>query len=455
MAYVCTNCGHKRGGKLSICPSCMQANTFVKEEKQSKTTAKSKKQDAPVLGGLHARLMRLNAISMQDEHRIQSAYGELDRVLGGGIVPGSVVLIGGNPGMGKSTLLGAIAGHYANHNGNVLYASAEESVTQIKGRTDRLGVNSENFWLVFETNIERILDEHMTESNADFLIIDSINTIFSTDSASSSGSPSQISICAEKLRNYAKSNNVTIFVISHVTKEGEIAGPSNLQHQVDTVLYLEGDQHNMFRILRSQKNRFGTGGEVGVFSMQSDGLHEVANPSEAFLAERLNDSPGSSVCITVEGNRSIGVEIQCLTINTDNYNPSRRSNGFDKNRLFQLAAVCDKFVQGVNLSDIDILVNVVGGLNVFEPAADMSLLLALISSFSNKPVPTDIVAIGEVGLTGEIRNVPQLELRLREAANLGFSRVIIAPQNQKLKVPKGIKLIEKKTVDEAIGFIYN
>ncbi len=409
---------------------------------------------------------RLGEISGDVEERLPLTIGEFSRVLGGGVVPGSVVLIGGDPGIGKSTLVLQVALEMAHHQ-SVLYVSGEESERQIKMRALRLLRNAqrdaadgkeldesdlsipEELFLVTETNLAVIL-EHVTEFQPRLLIIDSIQTIYLSEMDSSAGSVSQVRECSSRLREMAKSSGVAVFLIGHVTKEGAIAGPRVLEHIVDTVLYLEGDRFQSYRLLRSVKNRFGATSEVGVFEMRERGMVEVSNPSEAFLAERLINAPGSAIAVTMEGTRPLLVEIQGLASPTSFGNPRRTPNGVDFNRLLLTVAVLNRRV-GIRLGEQDIFVNVVGGLAVNEPAADLAVAAAIASSVRNLPVRVESVLIGEIGLSGELRMVGQMQARLREAAKLGFKTAIVPRRLRKGEPwPDGIEVLEVRSLRQAL-----
>jgi DNA repair protein RadA/Sms len=370
-----------------------------------------------------ARAQPLTSIDSALAERIPVPLAELDRVLGGGLVPGSLVLIGGDPGIGKSTLVLQAAGALAERAGPILYVSAEESVHQLKLRADRLGITSDQLWVLAETNLGEVLAaaEHRQPG---LLIVDSIQTVYVDEITSAAGSVSQVRDCTARLMQWAKPRGIPVMIIGHVTKEGTIAGPRVLEHMVDCVLYLEGDRFHQYRILRAVKNRFGSTDEVGVFEMAQVGLQEVRNPSEAFLEERTSGAAGSTVAVTVEGTRPILVEIQALTTTTNFGMPRRSANGLETNRLQLLVAVLQKRV-GLGLGNQDIYANVVGGLRLVEPAIDLAVATAVASSFRDLPVNAGTVAIGEVGLSGELRSVSQVERRITEAGRLGFSRVIL------------------------------
>jgi len=391
-------------------------------------------------------------VSANAEDRIHLAIGEFARVLGGGIVPGSIILVGGDPGIGKSTLMLQMAMEMASQK-RVLYVSGEESERQIKMRAVRLNGKKElpkNLLLVTETNLEVILN-HINETKPELLIIDSIQTVYLSELDSSAGSVSQVRECSSQLRELAKTSGISVFVIGHVTKEGSIAGPRVLEHIVDTVLYLEGDRFQAYRLLRSVKNRFGATSEVGVFEMREGGLAEVTNPSEAFLAERMINAAGSSIAVTMEGTRPILVEIQGLTSPTQFGNARRTANGVDFNRLLLIAAVLTRRA-GFKLGEQDIFVNVVGGLQIDEPAADLAVAVAIASSWKDVPVKADAVLIGEIGLAGELRMPGQMQARLKEASKLGFKTAIVPKALRKGEgYPKGIEIVEVRSVHEALN----
>ena len=383
--------------------------------------------------------------------RIPVAIGELDRVLGGGIVPGSLVLIGGDPGIGKSTLLLQLSGLVAETVGTVLYVSGEESAHQIKMRADRLGINSERLLILPETNLNSVL-QNIADLSPSLVIVDSIQTTYLEELGSAAGSVGQLRECTAKLMLTAKSTHIPIFLVGHVTKEGAIAGPRVLEHIVDTVLYLEGEQLHSYRILRAVKNRFGSTNEIGVFEMHSDGLVEVGNPSALFLSGRSESHLGSTVTVALEGTRPLLIEIQALTTTTSFGLPRRTANGIDYSRLLLLTAVLTKRV-GLALSNQDVYVNVVGGLKITEPAVDLGVALAIASSFKDLPVPPDLVVLGEIGLSGELRRVAQVEKRLVEAANLGFKRCLLprAALNSHVRKRASIEILAADSVAQALA----
>jgi DNA repair protein RadA/Sms len=408
------------------------------------------KQVATTAGSLMAP-QRLHEIDGSANDRLPLSIEEFSRVLGGGVVPGSLVLIGGDPGIGKSTLLLQLG---ASMSGKVLYVSGEESLPQIKARAARISNGRsamEHLYLVSETDLERVI-AHINELRPQLVVIDSIQTIRAPAIESAAGSISQVRESASRLQASAKSSGVAVFLVGHVTKQGSIAGPRVLEHIVDTVLYLEGDAYHSYRLLRSVKNRFGATTEVGVFEMTESGMREVENPSEAFLAERRAESPGSAIAVTLEGTRPLLVEIQGLTSQTAFGHPRRTANGIDTNRLLLITAVLTRRV-GLRLSDQDVFVNVVGGLQVGEPAADLAIAASIASSAKDKSMPADLVLVGEVGLSGELRSVPRLDERLIEASKLGFRQAVL-PANRKAdgEPPKGLSLHHFSGLRESLDF---
>jgi DNA repair protein RadA/Sms len=402
-------------------------------------------------GGLAtSKPVRLHEVEADGLDRLALPVQEFSRVLGGGLVPGSLILVGGDPGIGKSTLLLEVAGLAANLHGPVLYVSGEESARQIKMRAERLRMDAKDLFLVTETNLHAILD-HINTVRPVMTIVDSIQTTYDDNLNSSAGSVSQVRESAARLQEVAKQTGVIVVLVGHVTKEGAIAGPRVLEHIVDTVLYLEGDPFHRYRLLRSVKNRFGATSEVGVFEMVEQGMVEVTNPSEAFLAERQANAPGSAIAVTLEGTRPLLVEVQALASSTTFSNPRRTPNGIDLNRLLLLTAVLTRRVH-VPLHDKDVFVNVIGGLQISEPAADLGVAIAIASSVKDRPVHADMAFFGEVGLSGELRAVSQLEPRLKEAAKLGFKRCVL-PRTRQLKstaTPQGLQIIECRTLQEAV-----
>ena len=397
-----------------------------------------------------SRLTPLDQIKPQAESRIATGISEFNRVLGGGLVPGALVLIGGDPGIGKSTLILQAAGELAKQGAQVMYVSGEESVQQIKLRADRLNIDSGNVLLMGETDVDTILGV-ADDMRPGLLVVDSIQTVMLDELGSTAGSVSQVRESTGRIMQWAKSTNVPVFIVGHVTKDGAIAGPRVLEHMVDAVLYLEGERFHQYRILRAVKNRFGSTDEVGVFEMAGSGLREVTNPSEAFLEERSQRTPGSTVAVTMEGSRPILVEVQALATPSNFSNPRRSANGLDNNRLQLLVAVLQKRV-GLGLGTQDVYANVVGGLRIQEPAADLAIAVAVASSLRDRPVNPGAVCIGEIGLSGELRTVTHLERRIQEASRLGFRKAIIPIQSGKTPPISslGIELIPVSSVAEAI-----
>ncbi|HET9906001.1 MAG TPA: DNA repair protein RadA [Anaerolineales bacterium] len=461
--FVCQECGRVAASYMGKCPQCGSFNSMVEEVIHDEPVNKGS-----AVRGLTGRSAprSIGDISSDAEDRINLPIGEFARVLGGGIVPGSIVLVGGDPGIGKSTLMLQMAMEMAAHK-RVLYVSGEESERQIKMRAVRLANNfgtsqnngsskdspaalPKNLLLVTETNLE-IIFNHIQEVKPELLIVDSIQTVYLSEMDSSAGSVSQVRECSSQLRELAKTSGISVFVIGHVTKEGNIAGPRVLEHIVDTVLYLEGDRFQAYRLLRSVKNRFGATSEVGVFEMREGGLAEVTNPSEAFLAERMINAAGSAIAVTMEGTRPILVEIQGLTSPTQFGNARRTANGVDFNRLLLITAVLTRRV-GLKLSEQDIFVNVVGGLQIDEPAADLAVATAIASSWRDISVKADAVLIAEIGLAGELRMPGQMPGRLKEAQKLGFKTAIVPKALRKGEpYPKGIEIVEVRSLDQALN----
>ena len=430
---------------LGRCPDCGEWNTFVEEKEAPAKAAKEYRR-----GQTSSRSpVPITQVSGQEEDRLVVGMPEFDRVLGGGIVPGSVVLIGGDPGIGKSTLLLQLSGKITAGSSTILYVTGEESTSQTRLRANRLGALSDNLYLLAETCLEDIIP-HIEQLRPAAVIIDSIQTIYTQQLPSTPGSIGQVREVAAELMGLAKGWQIPIFLIGHVTKEGAIAGPKALEHMVDTVLYFEGERGHSFRILRAVKNRFGSTNEIGVFEMVSNGLVEVSNPSEIFLAERPKGASGSIVVSSVEGTRPILVELQALVTPTNLGTPRRMVTGLDYNRVALMIAVLEKRA-GFHLFGEDIFLNIAGGVKIEEPAVDLGIALAIASSFRDKPIDNHTVAIGEVGLTSEVRGVPQLELRVREAAKLGFQRAIVPRSNMlKLKDPLPIALVPVTNIKEAL-----
>lgn len=446
--FVCQQCGSEQPKWTGRCPDCGEWNTYV--ETVSTTSASSAGSSfATRADGTGNRPLSITQVKNETFNRIEAPGEEFNRVLGGGIVPGSLVLIGGDPGIGKSTLLLQVSAELAERGDRpVLYVSGEESPQQIKLRASRLGLNPEKLLLLSETDLEGVLAQ-IDNLQPGLVIIDSIQTVYLSDLTSAAGSVSQVRECTARLTRLAKMRNIPMFLVGHVTKEGAIAGPRVLEHMVDVVLYLEGDRFHQYRLLRGVKNRFGSTNEVGVFEMGNEGMTEVNNPSAAFLAERSSASPGASVAVTLEGTRPILVEVQALTSATSFGLPRRTANGIDLNRLLLLTAVLSKRV-GMGLASQDIYVNIVGGLKITEPAVDLAVAVAVASSYREIQVDPELALIGEIGLSGELRSVGQLERRLSEAAKLGFTRAIYPPAKRKPNLPKGLQGRSVATVQEAI-----
>lgn len=445
--FVCQNCGRTTPRYLGKCPQCGEYGSMVEQLVES---SGAKRRSVSRAGAHVSAPQRLNDVATDGFDRLSMPMEEFARVLGGGIVPGSLVLVGGDPGIGKSTLLLEVAALVANLHGSTLYISGEESVRQIKMRADRLDIEAGDLFLVTETNLQRML-QHIEETKPVLVIVDSIQTTHSDDLNSTAGSVSQVRECASQFQELAKNAGITIFLVGHVTKEGHIAGPRVLEHIVDTVLYLEGDPFHRYRLLRSVKNRFGATSEVGVFEMAERGMVPVPNPSEAFLAERQANAPGSTIAVPLEGTRPLLVEIQALASTTTFSNPRRTANGIDYNRLLLLTAVLSRRVH-VNVNDKDVFVNVVGGLQIDEPAADLAVAVAIASGIRDKPVHADMVFIGEVGLSGELRAVSQVGVRLKEAAKLGFKRCIIprTPGRRVEEAPDGLEIIGCRSLSQVL-----
>lgn len=445
--FFCTECGNETAKWAGRCPSCGAWNTIV-EQMAAKDAVKGKSHT----GTLHqVKAHPINDLDAAQELRFATGMGELDRVLGGGAVKGSLVLIGGAPGIGKSTLMLQICGQLSKSS-KILYVSGEESPRQLKMRAERLSVSSENLFVLAETCLGDILAS-VDEEKPDVLIVDSIQTLYHETLESPAGSVAQVKDCTMELMQLAKGQGITVFVIGHVNKEGAIAGPKVLEHMVDCVLYFEGESHMSYRILRAAKNRFGATNEIGVFEMRSEGLVEVSNPSEMLLSGRPEHAPGTCVTCVMEGVRPVLAEIQALLAPAAQNVPRRTSNGFDYNRAAMLMAVLEKR-GALKVSSCDAFINVIGGLTLDEPAADLAATMALASSYLDKPVGNHVAAIGEVGLTGELRNVSHLEERLREVQRLGFEECII-PRQQSGRLDRfdGLKVTEVRNIGEALRAI--
>ena len=443
--FFCQNCGHEESKWLGQCPMCKEWNTFVEEKPIS--TKRNNSKDLK-----ETKVVTLKSVSSEEDERVKTNIGELDRVLGGGIVPGSLVLVGGDPGIGKSTLLLQVCQKLADLNKQVLYISGEESLRQIKLRANRMGDFSENLLLLCETNLDIIRGVIETQK-PDILVIDSIQTMYNEEIGSAPGSVSQVRESTNIFMQLAKGLNISTFIVGHVTKEGTVAGPRVLEHMVDTVLYFEGDRHASYRVLRGVKNRFGSTNEIGVFEMQRNGLVEVENPSEYMLNGRPENASGSVVACAMEGTRPMLVEIQALACKTNFGMPRRTAAGLDYNRVNLLMAVLEKRL-GLQLSEYDAYVNIAGGLRMNEPALDLGIVMAIVSSYKNRPISEDTIVFGEVGLSGEVRAVTMPEQRVGEAKKLGFKTCIIPEVSLKsLGAVEGIQVLGVKSVKEAIALL--
>ena len=445
---MCQNCEYHSPKYLGRCPNCGAWSSFVEEVEAAEV-----KHARVSLTGEKTRPMKLAEITSIDVNRTKTEMDEFNRVLGGGVVPGSLVLIGGDPGIGKSTLLLQVSTQLS-HQGTVLYVSGEESAEQIKLRAERLGDIDSEFYLYAETNMQNIRTE-IEKNKPDFLIIDSIQTVMSPEISSVQGSVSQVREVTAELMQLAKTNNIATFIVGHMTKEGTLAGPRTLEHMVDTVLYFEGERQHTFRILRAVKNRFGSTNEIGIFEMQSGGLVEVVNPSEVFLEERLDGATGSSIVVTMEGTRPILAEVQALVTPTMFGNAKRTTTGLDFNRASLIMAVLEKRA-GLLLQNQDAYLKSAGGVKLDEPAIDLAVAVAIASSYKDLPTNPQECFIGEIGLTGEIRRVNRIEQRINEAAKLGFTKVY-APKNSLngLKVPDNIQIIGVTTIGEVLKKVFS
>ena len=450
--FYCTACGNETPKWAGRCPACGAWNTVVEQPEPVRTAGGKTSGKAAVRAAQGVRrACPVTDLQTAEEIRFPTGMGELDRVLGGGAVKGSLVLVGGAPGIGKSTLMLQICSKLC-ETSKVLYVSGEESEHQLKLRAKRLRVENSNLYVISETCLGDLM-ESVAAEQPDILIVDSIQTLYNDALDSPAGSISQVKDCTMALMQLAKGQGITVFVIGHVNKEGSIAGPKVLEHMVDCVLYFEGDQHTTYRILRAAKNRFGATNEIGVFEMQDQGLAEVENPSEMLLSGRPDDAPGTCVTCVMEGVRPVLAEVQALVVPSSLGNPRRVSNGFEYNRAMLLLAVLEKR-GGLMLSGCDAYVNVIGGLSLEEPAADLAAMIAFASSFRDRPVPSDLAAIGEIGLTGELRAVSALGQRLSEVRRLGFTKCLIPKRVQgKLSVPEGLDVIRVANIREALAAI--
>ncbi|WP_139492823.1 DNA repair protein RadA [Brevibacillus dissolubilis] len=445
--FACQECGYESPKWMGKCPGCHNWNTMV-EETITKAPAGGRDRGMPV----KQKALPLTDIDSQEEARLDTTIGELNRVLGGGLVLGSLVLVGGDPGIGKSTLLLQTCFTLAHQGHKVLYISGEESVKQIKMRADRLGVQTPNLLVVTETDLE-VIEEQINQVDPFVMVVDSIQTVFHPAITSAAGSVAQVRETTAHLLRIAKSKNIATFIVGHVTKEGAIAGPRMLEHMVDAVLYFEGERHHTFRILRAVKNRFGSTNEIGIFEMKEKGLEEVVNPSEIFLAERPVGVAGSTVVASIEGTRPVLVELQALVSPTSFVTPRRMATGVDHQRVAMITAVLEKRV-GLMLQSQDAYVNVAGGVRLDEPAIDLAIAVSIVSSFRDHPANPHDVVFGEIGLTGEVRGVSRVEQRIREAAKLGFKRVIMPEKSMRgIEKPADIELIGVKNIEEALDAV--
>ncbi|CAM2919773.1 MULTISPECIES: DNA repair protein RadA [Dellaglioa] len=449
--FVCQNCGYTSPKYLGRCPNCGEWNTMVEEREQSQ---KADRKARVSFNGNSVKPELLDDVSMAEQERVETDLGELNRVLGGGVVPGSLVLIGGDPGIGKSTLLLQVSGQLSQTGGTVLYVSGEESAVQIKMRAQRLGVGGKKFYLYPETDMGNIR-QNIETLNPDYVVIDSIQTMQEPEMSAAVGSVSQIREVTAELLQIAKTNGITIFIVGHVTKGGAIAGPKILEHMVDTVLYFEGDMHHTFRILRAVKNRFGSTNEIGIFDMREGGLFEVANPSEIFLEERLDGATGSAIVVSMEGTRPILVEVQALITPTVYGTAKRTTTGLDHNRVSLIMAVLEKRAS-LLLQNQDAYLKAAGGVKLDEPAIDLAIAVSIASSYRDKETDPADSFVGEIGLTGEIRRVNRIEQRVAEAQKLGFKRIFIPKNNLSgWTPPKGIEVVGVATLSEALKVVFN
>lgn len=451
--FFCQNCGHEESKWLGQCPACKEWNTFVEEKvtvSRGSTSAASEAGKERV-----SKVVTLSSVSVEEDERIRTGIAELDRVLGGGIVQGSLVLVGGDPGIGKSTLLLQVCQRLSDAGKNVLYISGEESLKQIKLRADRMGRFSDSLYLLCETNLD-LIRQTIERQKPDVVVIDSIQTMYNEEVGSAPGSVSQVRESTNILMQLAKGMNISIFIVGHVTKEGTVAGPRVLEHMVDTVLYFEGDRHASYRILRGVKNRFGSTNEIGVFEMRKEGLVEVENPSEFMLSGRPEHASGSVVACAMEGTRPILMEIQALVCRSNFGMPRRTAAGLDYNRVNLLMAVLEKRA-GLPLSNYDAYVNIAGGIRMNEPAADLGIVMAIASSYKNRVIPEDTIVFGEVGLSGEVRAVSMPEQRVAEARKLGFKTCIIPEVSVKslqgIPGKPGINIVGVKSVNQVISML--
>jgi len=446
--FVCSECGYETARWLGKCPDCGNWNTLTEQSPKADFLLQEKKlKRAP---GTDAQALRIDQIPDDALIRCASGIGELDRVLGGGIVEGSFVLVGGDPGIGKSTLLTQVCANLSREGISVLYVSGEESARQIKIRANRLGASASGFYVLSENDLNTV-EKRMEELSPKVVVIDSIQTMYLPEMASAPGSVSQVRECASRLMRLAKMGNCSVFLVGHVTKEGSIAGPRILEHMVDAVLYFEGDRQHQYRLLRAVKNRFGSVNELGMFEMTSEGMTEVLHASEALLSERAHNASGSVIMCAIEGSRPLLTDVQALVATTVFGNPRRMASGVDQGRLALLLAVLEKRA-GLRLYDKDVYINIAGGMSLTEPAADLALCAAVASSFRNRSTSDNWAVMGEVGLAGEVRAVSQAERRIVECQRLGFDHVLLPKSNLKnLRIPDGMTIVGVDTISQAIG----
>lgn len=448
--FACQECGYTSPKWIGHCPDCGKWNTLVEELVAPKQTGKN--QYRKIADDEHRKPQPITEVKASEQERLKTGIEEFDRVMGGGTVPGSVSLIGGDPGIGKSTILLQVTEKLSQKYGPVLYVSGEESATQTKLRAERLGIKSPNLYILCETDVDAI-ERHITNLSPAAVVIDSIQTIHNPDIQSAPGNVAQVRESTAALMYIAKSQAIPIFIVGHMTKDGSIAGPKVMEHMVDTVLYLEGESYHVYRILRAVKNRFGSTNEIGVFEMRETGLVEISNPSEMLLSERQTDVSGSVVVPIIEGTRPILLEVQALVAPANFGTPQRTANGVDRNRLSLLLAVLDKRA-GFHIQNADVFINVVGGMQATEPGVDLATVVAIASNFKNAPVDSKTVVLGEVGLGGEVRAVYQAEKRIREAAKLGFTRAIVSQYNLRgLNIKEDIKVLGVRTVSDALNIV--
>lgn len=448
--YVCQSCGYENPKWLGKCPECMKWNTFVEEIEDK--SSKSNHRETFVIDKSSQKPVNINSITIKHEERFSSGINELNRVLGGGIVRGSLVLVGGDPGIGKSTLLLQVSESVAQSGKKVLYISGEESESQIKMRAERLNAKSENLYIMAENNLN-IIEHNLEGFDPDLIILDSIQTVFTPDIASAPGTVSQIKEGTSRFMRISKKMGISTFVVGHVTKEGALAGPKIMEHMVDTVLYFEGERYNTYRLIRAVKNRFGSTNELGVFEMSEKGLQELENPSKALISEKPENASGSVIVSTVEGTRPMLLELQALVLPTSFGIPRRTATGIDFNRVNLLLAVLEKRA-GMQIQNQDVYLNIVGGIKINEPSMDLGVILAVASGFRNIPISGEVAVTGEVGLTGEIRGVSYIEKRISECRKLGFKKIIIPKSNyEAVKDVKGIEIWPVENVRQAINMV--